>query len=335
MMKMIGMILAAMLALSCLCGAAAAEALPGSGMTGEIADGNYVIRIPLDPDDAAVWTADDPQWEDAAVKLADTRTEDGMLVITYAPAAEGQTTVYIRHMDDGVCDRMYGFDLSAGPDGITEVTGGSFTASPDPQDLDPYVTGEWLQAETQFTVMDITGNGRGWDAEITSPMTHEAYVLRATLRYDCDLDCLVYSDGRLYDLPETETPAKTGLCGRMELLSTEDELQLAWISWDGEGDDREIVFEHEPALPACTYTGNDPIEKAIVDHMLGSGAAEMYLREAGDAAIPAPVILKTEMQDEDHATVYGNFWIMNYARRGSVLLCISGGEDPAVLTLEK
>ena len=33
--------------------------------------------------------------------------------------------------------------------------------------------------------------------------------------------------------------------------------------------------------------------------------------------------------------MYGTFWILNYVQRGNLLYAISGGEDPAVLTLEQ
>ena len=88
------------------------------------------------------------------------------------------------------------------------------------------------------------------------------------------------------------------------------------------------------ALPVYTYTGGDPIEAAVaayVSETLGS----RYLLPEGAASIPAPVILKTVEQDENTALVYGNFWVMNYVLRGTVLECASGGEAPGVMTLTK
>ena len=60
-----------------------------------------------------------------------------------------------------------------------------------------------------------------------------------------------------------------------------------------------------------------------------------YLLEDGAVTIPAPVILKTVFQDDTHTLVYGNFWVMNYTAKDHVLACISGGEYPGIMTLEK
>lgn|GEM_PF-2339360 len=331
MKKAMKIILAAAAVLTLLCCAAAARET--AAIRGGIEEGDYVLRIPVAPEDAAAWLADDPQGE--PVTLRGIRMEGGELVIAYAPVNEGECTVYLRHMAEGVCDRMHGFDLTVGPDSAIEVTGGSYAAAPDPDDLDPYLPGEWLQEENQFTVMDIVRDGDCWTVEIVSPMTQEARMLRATMRYDCDAEALVYHDGVMYDLPDTENPVASDLSGRLEWLGTEEAPQLAWISWDGAGDDREIVFDRAPDLPAWTYTGSDPLTEAITAFQLSEGIGEIYLTERGCVTIPAPVILKTDRTDEDHAAVYGNFWIMNYVRRGPVLVCISGGEEPAVYHLEK
>ena len=74
--------------------------------------------------------------------------------------------------------------------------------------------------------------------------------------------------------------------------------------------------------------------KAVVDHMISSGMADMFASENGSVFIPEPVILKVENVDDNHARVYGNLWASVYVRRTSVLRCISGGEMPAVAELE-
>ncbi len=87
-------------------------------------------------------------------------------------------------------------------------------------------------------------------------------------------------------------------------------------------------------LPAYSYTGDNPIEGAIVNTVLTDGHADLFRKEPGSVAIPCPIILKTVMNDETHAKVYGNFWILIYVKQGDILFNISGGENPAVVTLE-
>ncbi|MBR0228801.1 MAG: hypothetical protein IJQ62_10670 [Clostridia bacterium] len=87
-------------------------------------------------------------------------------------------------------------------------------------------------------------------------------------------------------------------------------------------------------LPAYAYTGGDPIEAAVAAYAAETMGSR-YLLPQGAASIPAPVILKTVAQDENTALVYGNFWVMNYVLRGTVLECVSGGEAPGVMTLTK
>lgn len=87
-------------------------------------------------------------------------------------------------------------------------------------------------------------------------------------------------------------------------------------------------------LPAYAYSGDDPIEGAVANALAADERALQYLTEPGFVTIPCPIIHKTEMTDETHAKVYGSFWILNYAERDGILENISGGEYPAVLTLE-
>lgn len=88
-------------------------------------------------------------------------------------------------------------------------------------------------------------------------------------------------------------------------------------------------------LPAYAYTGKDPVEGAVANALAKDERATQYRTETGYVTIPCPIIHKTEMTDDTHATVYGSFWILNYVKHGDVLECISGGEYPAIITLEK
>ena len=90
----------------------------------------------------------------------------------------------------------------------------------------------------------------------------------------------------------------------------------------------------EAGLPAYTYTGDDLIEAAAVAYMLERAEAMYYLEE-GSVTIPSPLIFRVEQPDDETARVYGNFWVYTYNLEGKTLFCISGGEEPAVLTLKK
>ena len=90
----------------------------------------------------------------------------------------------------------------------------------------------------------------------------------------------------------------------------------------------------ESVLPHYTYTGNDPVEAAVAAYTTQVGQ-DIYWVTEGSVSIPAPVIIKTEETDDSHLLVYGNFWVFNYELNGKTLECISGGEAPAIMTLEK
>ena len=95
------------------------------------------------------------------------------------------------------------------------------------------------------------------------------------------------------------------------------------------------AFAEAEQLPAYSYTGEDPVEGAIAEFLATDERVEMYLTEPGFVSIPCPMLYKTEMIDDTHAKVYGTFWILNYVKKGNVLENISGGEYPAIITLEK
>ena len=95
------------------------------------------------------------------------------------------------------------------------------------------------------------------------------------------------------------------------------------------------AFAEGEKLPAYSYTGEDPVEGAIAEFLATDERVEMYLTEPGFVSIPCPMLYKTEMIDDTHAKVYGTFWILNYVKKGNVLENISGGEYPAIITLEK
>ena len=96
----------------------------------------------------------------------------------------------------------------------------------------------------------------------------------------------------------------------------------------------EIAFERAPGLPTYRYTGEDPIEGAVADALANDERAGLYKTEQGYVTIPCPIIHRTEMIDDTHTRVYGTFWILNYVKRGLVLINISGGEYAGIMMVE-
>ena len=94
------------------------------------------------------------------------------------------------------------------------------------------------------------------------------------------------------------------------------------------------AFAENPALPAYTYAGDDPVMAAVVGYMLEMDSG--IIPEEGGVLIPTPIILKTDMNaDETEATFYGNFWLFTYVQNGKMLERTACGEFPGVMKLEK
>jgi len=316
-----------------------AEGTAKPQITGRIEDGCYVLTVEMDPKDSGKWQADEMAQDPFVVKLASSGTENGVFTARYEPTGDGEVAVNLRHFNAHTCDQLHSFNLLVENGKVQEATGGSYTASPSEEDLDPLFSGEWLEKDSQFIVLDVTKKlGDGWEIEVSSPVSHGAWVIRATAYYDCDYGALVYADGVRYDLipgeKTTEKEASSGLWGTLKPEGTPEDLQLVW--YDMENTEGETVtFETAPALPPYAYTGADPIEGAIANALAADERASLYLTEPGYVTIPCPIILKTDMADETHARVYGDFWILNYVKRGERLINISGGEYPAVIQMEK
>ena len=327
------------LAMALTTAAAVGEGTEAAQVTGIIENGAYVLTVKLDPEEAGEWRADEMAQDDSVVKLASAETADGVFTARYEPTGDGEVSVYLRHYNAHACDRVLGFNLLVEGGTVQEVTGGSETESPAEDDQDPYFSGEWLEQDTQFTTLDVTKNLEGgWKVEIVSPISHGSWMIRATTYFDCDYDAFVYTDGVKYDLlPEDGTAGQeteTGLWGTIRFGGAEDSLQLVWYGMEA-SENEELVFERAPGLPAYSYSGDDPIEGAVANALAADERAGQYLTEPGYVTIPCPIIHKTEITDDTHAKVYGTFWILNYVKRGTVLVNISGGEYPAIITLEK
>ena len=208
-------------------------------INGSIEDGSYILRVELPENETGEWTADDMSESDSAVKLNYTKLENGIFEARFDPITDGSAVVVLKHMKGIACEQAHTFDLLVKDGQVTEVTGGSFAASPTVSELAECFTGEWREQDTQFTQMTISADDEGvLTAEIISPVTHGAYLFRMTLHYDCLLDAFVYDDGAAYDLPITDSeeyipgdPILKSLSGCLMLKTDESEQSvLIWHS---------------------------------------------------------------------------------------------------------
>ena len=228
--------------------ALADEAEAGAEINTLIEEGSFVVQI--DAGDDLGWIADDMAQDDSVVKLAFEDTLEGTYVARYEPTGDGDVTVRVLHYIGIACDHVLSWDLHVEGGAVQEVTGGGEALAPDEAEQDPYLSGEWLQAETQFAQMTVEKNPeRGWDVEIASPMTHGAYIFKTTIYYDCDLDGFVYDKGKFWDLPITDSDeevelgeaAVAGTTGLFTFSGDEENLLLTWV--DDHDPENEITFE--------------------------------------------------------------------------------------------
>ena len=281
-------------ALMCLIGISAQA--DGTSINCLIENGSYIIQID-DPEGDLGWVADDMAQDDSVVRLYDADLIEDTFVVRYDPVGDGDVTVGVRHFSGIACDEVHTFDLHVENGAVTESTGGSFTASPDPTEQDPLIIGKWLEKDTQFTQMTIEKNpdGKAWDVEILSPLTHGAYIFKATIYYDCELDSFVYDKGKIWDVPitEEENPelgeAKiAGSTGSFTIGGTEEALTLTWYS-DVNPEDR-VVFEKSKAFSIDYGTSklyseadmNEAIDQILSSFLCKDGCKINSIRYAGD-----------------------------------------------------
>ena len=231
------------------CGAAAlAEAGNAQEVKCGIEDGGYVIRIPDENGDLG-WLADDMAQDETVVKLASAGLEGDEFVVKYEPVGDGEVSVDVKHYLGIACDRMFSWDLTVKDGAVAECTGGSYTEAPDEADQDPYLSGEWLEAGTQFTNLTIEKNeARGWNVEIAAPLTHGAYIFKTTVYYDCELDRFVYDKGKFWEVPITDSDevvelGEAAVAGATGSFAFSEDGTLTWIDDEKVSDSQETVFE--------------------------------------------------------------------------------------------
>ncbi len=231
-----------------VCVTASAEEKPDSQVSSSVEEGLLVVRIPLDEEDAGSWDAEMHDLDaDRSMTLLSAEVGEDYAVYSFAPANDGWDQVDILHYADVACDEFYQI-MAEVQDGV--FSGEMYTehiTSPKEDRLDPYMIGEWPEAETQFRTLKITDlEGPGWGLEVVSPISHGAYRFTATIHYDCIEDALAFANGTLYELfptgEDSGNPAGEEMEGCVYIdVTAEEDGQLTLI-WEDPVTDETVYF---------------------------------------------------------------------------------------------
>ncbi len=295
--------------LMCLMALLTSAALAENEILCEIQEDGYVIRIPVEENDEG-WHADETA-DSAAVKLAGAEKQDGCFVVRYAPAADGAATVQVRHFYcAAACDQALTWDLLVKDGRIVECTGGSHTANPSEDEMDAFISGAWLEKETQFTKLTIVRNeDRGWDVEAVSPMTHGAYVFRATVFYDCAEGAFLYEKGTFFALPaEGEDLGEPTADGTAGSFTMEADGSLVWRDDAG---DVPVAFEKQ----GLSFADLSSLEWSFSS---GAGAWSTDMRIAADGTFTGE-FHDSEMGDAADAYPDGTVYVCSFSGQMALL----------------
>ena len=162
----------------------------------DIVDGSYLINIPVEGEDYG-WVLDGSLEDGGILSIAKAQYEDEGFAVQIDPVSDGEDTVTLMHHYNAIaCDQILTWDLKVEEGKITECTGGSQEIGPAEEEIDSYINGQWVEKDTQFTQMSIEKNPeQGWNVEIVSPMTQEAYLFKTTAYFDCVEDALISAEG--------------------------------------------------------------------------------------------------------------------------------------------
>lgn len=243
-----------------LCGfAALAEANEVAKINCLIDSGSYIVQID-DPEGDLGWVFETGN-QDIAM-LYDADLIEDTFVARFDPSSDGEVTVSARHYTGIACDALYTWDLVVEGHMITECTGGSTAMSPAEEELDPWISGEWTEQDTQFTALIVEKNlERGWNVEAASALTHGAYIFKTTVYYDCDVEGFVYDKGKFWDVPITEDDAEIDL-GEAKIAGStgafifggDTSAEATTLTWHDDESGTDVVFERAEA-DAADYDG--------------------------------------------------------------------------------
>ena len=199
------------------------------------AEGSFIVQIDVPAGDEG-WKAEEAG-DGKVLKLYNAEVIEDTFVARYDAVGDGTVTVTVKHMKDAACDRLITWDVKVQDGAAKEVTGGSYTQSPEDAELTPYIAGDWqVNGETTMAGMRLFPNPNGgWGMQVSMAYP-ETRVLRANLAYDCEKDQLVYTQGTLYESEITSEPEPTlgkalsiDASGSLKLIQAEDgSVRIAW-----------------------------------------------------------------------------------------------------------
>lgn len=336
------------LSLALLCGfAALAEIDGGTKINCRIEEGSYYIRID-DPEGDLGWVFETGN-KDVAM-LYDASLDGDAFVARFDPSQDGETTVSARHYTGVACDELHTWDLRVEENMVTACTGSSATMSPAEAELDPWISGEWAERDTQFTTLTVEKNPeRGWDVEAVSPLTHGAYIFKTTVYYDCEVVGFVYDKGKFWDAPtdgdaELGEARTAGTVGSFAIGFEGDTPESATLTWHDDELGEDVVFERVDAALGdygdsyYTFEGSGVAMKLPADFRPTEGepAENVFFEAYND-----DVLLQVQPVEGDYAdldALMEHFNGLEYIVRseqvnfnGVDLVYSEGGDDGAML----
>lgn len=120
-------------------------------------------------------------------------------------------------------------------------------------------------------------------------------------------------------------------CGSTDTEDDDVDEQTEEVQDDADDEDD----DDEAAFPGAKYgyNGDDPVELAVYEYLVDEIGDEFY--DDADACIPVVHIVHVDYTDEKDIKVYGDYWIYNYNIEGDTLKCVSGGDHPGCMHVEK
>lgn len=125
---------------------------------------------------------------------------------------------------------------------------------------------------------------------------------------------------QVYDSLEDNTVTRNGGTEVDSVLSNEGH-----HSWT-------LMSQTLPELPEYHYGGKNRYLTTVCEYLTSLGSESFHMNR-GEAMVPVPMVLKVDDSNPNVVKIWGEFWILNYSRRGSILYNESGGEFPGVMVL--
>ena len=120
-------------------------------------------------------------------------------------------------------------------------------------------------------------------------------------------------------------------CGSTDTADDDADDQTEEVQDDADDEDDDDEAEFPGAKYG--YNGDDPVELAVYEYLVDEIGDEFY--DDADACIPVVHIVHVDYTDEKDIKVYGDYWIYNYNIEGDTLKCVSGGDHPGCMHVEK